>query len=141
MNAIVTKNFLIRLQHNQYQSVIDRWAQRLHDQTVSIHKISFVPKLDSFCKQRLDTFQALLKERKDPRHKDFLRDLIVKRDEWNLETPDITPFFRALRKTLFGAGNRGDNLGSPDWNTRQPQLEPSVGTGATHIVQDLEESD
>jgi hypothetical protein len=137
----VTETYLVSLMHDQRQAIIDRWVERLYDHSESLYAQSSVPELDSICEEGFNACRALLQGKKDPLLKDFVRHLLEKRDEWNLETPDILRFFWEFRKTILDVADQGGDPGAPNWKALQSQLEPCIEAGVIHLVKALDESE
>lgn len=133
----MTENYLVSLLSDQRQTVIDRWVERLYDHSESLYEQSSVPELDRICEDGLEACLALLRGEKDPLLKDFVAELLDKRDEWGLENPDILRFFWEFRKAINEVADRGGDPGSPDWKELHAQLEPCVEAGVIHFVQQL----
>lgn len=134
----MTENFLISHLEDQHQRIIDRWVDRLYDHSESLYERSSVPELDGICENGLKACRALLKGEKDPLLKEFVSDLLQKRDEWGLETADILRFFWELRKTVIEIANQGADTGSPDWKKLHSELDPCIEAGVIHIVKAIE---
>lgn len=130
----MTESFLISLLEDRRQSLIDHWIERLYDHSESLYDKSTVPELDTICQDGLDACIALLRGKKDPLLKDFVADLIEKRNQWNLETPDILRFFWELRKTVIEVAQQGGDPGSPDWKDLHEDLDPCIEAGVIHVV-------
>lgn len=130
----MTENYLISLIEDRPQTIIDRWVDRLYNHSESLYDKSSIPELDSICEEGLDACLALLRGEKDPLLKDFVADLLTKRDEWGLESADILRFFWELRKAVIEVAGQGGDPGSPDWKELHSQLDPCIEDGVIHVV-------
>jgi len=134
----LTETFLVSLLHDQRQSVIDQGVERLYDHSESLYEESSVPELDTIPELGLNACRALLNGKKDPLLKDFVRYLLKKQDEWNLETPDILRF--EFRKAVLDVADSGAVPGGLNRKALQSQPEPCIEAGVIHLVQTIEES-
>lgn len=122
----MTENFLVSQLHDQRQTVIERWVERLYDHSESLYEKNSLPKLDSICEQVLDACQVLMEGRKNPLLIDFFRDLIKKHNEWDLKNSDILGFSWEFRKDVLNLADQGGDPGSPNGETLMFQLETCV---------------
>ncbi|MFB6344380.1 MAG: RsbRD N-terminal domain-containing protein [bacterium] len=130
--------YLISLIEDQRNRLIDKWVELLYDHPESEYDRDAIPELDQICGEGLDACVALLKGEKDPFLKDFVRHILDKRTEWNLESADILRFFWELRKAVISVAETGGDPGAPDWKDMHSHLDPCIEAGVIHLVDALE---
>lgn len=134
----MTEMYLISLIEDRRDRLIDKWVERLYEHPESEYNRDEIPGLDEICRDGLDACLALLKGEKTPLLKDFVRDILDKRREWNLESADILRFFWELRKAVTDVADSGGDPGSPDWKQLHSHLDPCIEAGVIHLVDALE---